>query len=227
MIDWQAIDTVLLDMDGTVLDLRFDTVFWNDLLPSHYAAVHGMTPAAAQTHFAHHIARVHGTLDYYCIDAWERFTGLPITRMQNEVEELIDFRPHAIDLLDEMRAAGKSVYLVTNAHPISFELKDARLALTPRFDGVHSAHTFGLPKESAAFWPALRDRLSFDPRRTLFIDDTSRVLDAAHAFGIALTLQVTTPDSGGAAIAAQPPHRGVASFAPLLDGLRRAAEERG
>ncbi len=28
MPDWDRIDTVCLDMDGTVLDLRFDNLFW-------------------------------------------------------------------------------------------------------------------------------------------------------------------------------------------------------
>ena len=32
-IDWSKIDTVLLDMDGTLLDLRFDNWFWQELIP--------------------------------------------------------------------------------------------------------------------------------------------------------------------------------------------------
>ena len=37
MIDWQHIDTVLLDMDGTLLDLHFDNYFWLEHLPRVYA----------------------------------------------------------------------------------------------------------------------------------------------------------------------------------------------
>src|SRR5688572_6670841 len=33
MIDWNAVDTVLLDMDGTLLDLHFDNYFWLTHLP--------------------------------------------------------------------------------------------------------------------------------------------------------------------------------------------------
>lgn len=32
-IAWQEVDTVLLDMDGTLLDLAFDNYFWQTLVP--------------------------------------------------------------------------------------------------------------------------------------------------------------------------------------------------
>ena len=32
-LDWTSIDTVLLDMDGTLLDLRFDNWFWQEHVP--------------------------------------------------------------------------------------------------------------------------------------------------------------------------------------------------
>src|ERR1700693_4327629 len=41
-LDWSAIDTVLLDMDGTLLDLRFDNWFWQELIPSRYAAANDL-----------------------------------------------------------------------------------------------------------------------------------------------------------------------------------------
>lgn len=32
-IAWQEVDTVLLDMDGTLTDLAFDNYFWQTLVP--------------------------------------------------------------------------------------------------------------------------------------------------------------------------------------------------
>ena len=43
MIDWSQIDTVLLDMDGTLLDLRFDNHFWLELVPRRFAEMHGIS----------------------------------------------------------------------------------------------------------------------------------------------------------------------------------------
>ena len=43
MLDWNAIDTVLLDMDGTLLDLAFDNFFWQQHVPQHYAREHAIS----------------------------------------------------------------------------------------------------------------------------------------------------------------------------------------
>ena len=46
MINWNEIDTVLLDMDGTLLDLYFDNYFWQEYLPEKWA---GSSPGIATT----------------------------------------------------------------------------------------------------------------------------------------------------------------------------------
>ena len=35
--NWQEVDWVLLDMDGTLLDKHFDDYFWETLVPQEYA----------------------------------------------------------------------------------------------------------------------------------------------------------------------------------------------
>ena len=48
MIDWDNIDTVLLDMDGTLLDLAFDNWFWQRHVPEQYALSRGLDYAEAE-----------------------------------------------------------------------------------------------------------------------------------------------------------------------------------
>ena len=48
MIDWQGIDSVFLDMDGTLLDLHFDNHFWLEHVPDRFAQARGLDPAAAR-----------------------------------------------------------------------------------------------------------------------------------------------------------------------------------
>ena len=47
-LPWHAIDTVLLDMDGTLLDLHYDNHFWMEHLPQRYAELHGVSRAMAE-----------------------------------------------------------------------------------------------------------------------------------------------------------------------------------
>jgi FMN phosphatase YigB (HAD superfamily) len=42
-IDWGNIDTILLDMDGTLLDLHFDLHFWMEYMPLVFAKKHNIT----------------------------------------------------------------------------------------------------------------------------------------------------------------------------------------
>jgi len=48
MIPWGDINTVFLDMDGTLLDLNFDNHFWLEHVPQRYAEARGLEPAAAK-----------------------------------------------------------------------------------------------------------------------------------------------------------------------------------
>src|SRR5699024_6401143 len=52
VIDWDRIDTVWLDLDGTVLDLHFDVRFWHEHLPARYAQTHGIERALAEQRLA-------------------------------------------------------------------------------------------------------------------------------------------------------------------------------
>ena len=94
-----------------------------------------------------------------------------------------------------VRASGREAWLVTNAHHHSLSLKLAHTPLTDLCDRILCSHDFREPKESAAFWPALRAREPFDPARALFVDDSESVLKAAQAYGIGQLLTIGQPDS--------------------------------
>jgi hypothetical protein len=50
--DWNAIDTVLLDLDGTLLDLAFDNYVWMGRIPELYAQANGLSVPEAQAALA-------------------------------------------------------------------------------------------------------------------------------------------------------------------------------
>ena len=194
MFDWQQIDTVLLDMDGTLLDLHFDNHFWLEYVPARYAAKHDMPYDEAKTYCMSRYETVLGTLDWYCIDHWSEQLGLDIGLLKAEVDYLIAVLPHVTDFLDLLATAGKRRVLVTNAHQKSLALKMDRTRLHDRLDALVSSHEIGVAKEHADFWPRLREREPFDPQRTLFVDDSLSVLRAARDYGIANLLAIRYPD---------------------------------
>lgn len=195
MLNWNNIDTVLLDMDGTLLDLHYDNHFWLEYVPACFAKQHGLAAAEAKTMLDQHFTNVAGTLDWYCLDYWERTLGLPIRALKEHSIDKIKYRADAQAFLQQLQNAGKQVALVTNAHPDALALKNRHTDLASRCQRQFSTHDFGYCKEFQELWQGLHKAFHFDPERTLFVDDGEHILNSARHFGIGYTLGICTPDS--------------------------------
>ncbi|TCS68797.1 putative hydrolase of the HAD superfamily [Sulfuritortus calidifontis] len=195
MIDWRGVDTVLLDMDGTLLDLHYDNHFWQVYVPEKYAERHGLPPDEAHAECFRRYNAKAGTLDWYCVDYWSEQFQLDIVALKEEVAHLIAVHPDVPEFLQAARSAGKRVVLVTNAHHKSLNLKMQRTGLDVHFDAIHSSHEFGLAKENPGFWARLQAVELFDPARSLLVDDSLPVLRSARGYGIAHLLAVYQPDT--------------------------------
>jgi HAD superfamily hydrolase (TIGR01509 family) len=211
-LPWSDIDTVLLDMDGTLLDLHFDNHFWLQHLPQRYAELHGISRQQADAELLPLFHAHAGQLSWYCTDFWSRELNLSVRDLKREVAHLIALRADADTFLAALRATGKRVVLITNAHRDSLSLKLERVELAPYFDRLISSHDYGYPKEDQQFWHALQTDFNFDPARSLFIDDSLPVLRSARNYGIAHLLAVRQPDSRQAA-------KDTAEFAAVEDYL--------
>jgi putative hydrolase of the HAD superfamily len=195
MLNWLQIDTVLLDMDGTLLDLHYDNHFWLEHVPRRYAEKHALSLDAAKEALRSRYKQIEGTLDWYCVDYWTRELDLDIALLKEEVDHLIGVHPHVVDFLDAVRARGKRLVLVTNAHGKSLNIKFRRTRLNGHFDAVVCAHDLGLPKERPAFWDRMQEVEPFTRNTALLIDDSLPVLRSARHYGIAHLLAVRNPDS--------------------------------
>lgn len=192
---WEEVDTVLLDLDGTLLDLAFDNRFWRELVPRQLAARRGTDFASAWRMLAPMFEATRGTLDWYCLEYWSRELGLDLEALTRAVRHEIAWLPHARDFLDRLRSSGRRLVLVTNAHPHTLRVKDAHLNLRRQFDAVFSSHEFGAAKEQQGFWSRLAAADPFECGRALLVDDSLPVLRAARDHGVGQLWAVRRPDS--------------------------------
>ncbi len=195
MLNWEKINFVILDMDGTLLDLHFDNYFWQTHIPSKYAKAHNISLEEAQEYLHIETSKVSGQIQWYCLDYWTDKLDLPIVELKKEIKHKIALRPDTLPFLDALKQANKKVVLVTNAHPDSLSLKVERTELDKHIDLLISTHKYGVTKESQALWQKLQSDLMFDNETTLFVDDSLTILDSAKKFGIKHLLSVANPDS--------------------------------
>lgn len=194
-VPWESVDTVLLDMDGTLLDLNFDNQFWLSHVPQRYAEKNNLTLQDATESVMQQCKQVEGQLDWYCVDYWTQELGLDIERLKHEIAHLIAVHPGVIGFLEWLRDQGKFIALVTNAHQKSLAIKMQKTRLADHFDAIICSHDTGLPKEDPRFWHKLHEYIDYQPQRSLFIDDSSAVLASAQRYGIGHLLMVCKPDS--------------------------------
>lgn len=195
-INWQSIKTILLDMDGTLLDLHFDNYFWQEYLPVHWGKLNNMEVDEAKAQLKEWYSKEAGTLSWYCLDFWTDRLEFNVLELKADVEHLIQYRPHAETFLDQLSADSKySVIMVTNAHEDLIKMKADKTGIDSFFDEIVSSHAIGHAKEAQEFWIKLRSNYPFDPDETLLIDDNLTVLRAAREFGIKNLLTISKPDS--------------------------------
>ena len=188
-------ETLMLDMDGTLLDLAFDNYVWKDLVPRRYASDNGLTFEAARDHLFEQYSAVQGDLEWYCLDHWCDRLNIDVVQLHHDVNHRIGYLPGALDFLRTVHDKDVQVLLVTNSHPDTLALKDAVTGLGDYFDGIISSHSYGHAKESQLFWHALQEDVDFDVETTLFVDDNQPVLQSAADYGVRMLVTVTRPDT--------------------------------
>ncbi len=194
-LPWDQIEIILLDMDGTLLDLNFDNHFWQEFVPIHYAKRHGLSLQQAKSDLQPKFDALKGTLEWYCLDFWSRELQLDLRSLKREIAGLISVFPHVIPFLEAARQSHKKLWLVTNAHPDVLNLKMENTCLNRFFDRIICSHHFGYPKENVKFWHRLSEKVPFPAKKALFIDDSLAVLEAGKAYGIRYNVAISRPDS--------------------------------
>jgi putative hydrolase of the HAD superfamily len=202
-------------MDGTLLDLHFDSYFWQEYLPLRYAEINLIDPQQAKQSINHQTRSIAGTLEWYSTDYWSRVLGVDVIELKKEIAHMVSTRPHCEDFLDALRSAGKEIVMVTNAHQDSLELKMAQTGIANKLDRLITVHEFSLPKENPGCWQEVHKRHPFVSKRTLLIDDNLKALQSALDFGIDQVLAIHQPNSMAPAVDVMP-YLAIHSFQEIM-----------
>jgi len=188
-------DTLMLDMDGTLLDLAYDNYMWLEHIPAEYARQNSILEAEARELLSAKTRSLEGKLQWYCLDHWSEVFDLDIKKLHRNENDRIRYLPGARDFLNLASQHEVRLLLVTNSHLDTLAIKSEVTGITEFFDAVYTSHEIGHAKEDQPFWHAIQEAENFDPEATLFIDDNPTVLESARTFGIRMLLNVTRPDS--------------------------------
>lgn len=194
-IDWTSIDTVLLDMDGTLLDLNFDLHFWLEYLPLVYANKHNLGHQQSKDKIRPMLEAEQGKLHWYCLDYWQKVLELDIVKLKQDVSYLIQIHPFVLEFLAQAKQHKKKIYLVTNAHRKTIQLKMKVTNLEHYFDDIISSHDYNVAKEEQGFWQQLEKAIDLDKQKSIFFDDSLSVLNSAKKFGIGTIIAISKPSS--------------------------------
>lgn len=194
-LPWQTIDTVFLDMDGTLLDLHYDNHFWLEYLPQKYAELKQIPLSEANDYLVETIRKTEGTLNWYSLDYWQEQLQIDIITLKHEVGHKVAIRDSTLPFLAWLKEQDKRIVLLTNAHQKTMDVKFEYVEIAHCFDRIITSHDLNLAKEQTGFWQKLTEIENFDKHKSLFIDDNLDVLDNAQRYGVKHLLAIHKPDS--------------------------------
>jgi len=161
---WDAVETVLLDMDGTLLDKYFDDYFWERLLPEEYARRYRLDIREARHKLLSRYKQEEGKLTWTDLDYWSKEFDIDIPALKEQIHHLIAVHPHVEEFLQFLQKGDKRIHLVTNAHYKTLDLKLKKTEIGKYFDSVVCAFDIGLPKEDNAFWEKAAKVIRFNKK---------------------------------------------------------------
>jgi len=188
-------ETLMLDMDGTVLDLSYDSHIWLKIIPEKLAEKRDIPISAAISLMNEHVIRMKNTLEWYCIDNWSKLLDIDVLEIHKAEKGRIRYLPGAKSFLREISNSSIRIILVSNSHRDTLNLKLNETDFGDYFEAIYVSHDFVYPKENPLFWRELMKKESFKKNKTVFVDDNQSVLESASIFGIKSLIQILNPDS--------------------------------
>jgi len=191
---------ILLDIDGVLLDLSFDNLFWQELIPLKLASSKNISIEEAKTEIKKTASKIYGTLPWYELEFWESRYDIDFLSVANKHSSKINFLPDSEKILQQLASLDKRIILLTNCDPRLLNIKANAVPFMQYVDGCISSVEIGAVKENQNFWgPAFR-YFNINPNFSLFADDNLYVVNSAIKAGIKNSFQVLEPTGDGSII---------------------------
>ena len=174
----------LIDLDGVILDTKYDNFFWQKYIPKVYAKKNNISLADAVnfTHALFHYKKK--TKDWYDINYWSKILDIDIAKEKEKKVNMdkISLKDGSLDILEKLKLQGKKLFLITNAHRITLNIKLKKFDISKYFDEMICSHELGYVKEDIQFWHILRIKLKLDYKSSVLVEDTfDNINSACHA----------------------------------------------
>lgn len=174
----------LIDLDGVILDTKYDNYFWQTHIPKIYAKVHNISESDAinVTHTLFYYKKK--TMEWYDINYWSNILSIDIAeeKLKKENMDKISLKKGSLEVLDKLKRTRKKLFLITNAHRDTLNIKLKKFDISKYFDDMICSHELGYVKEDIQFWHILRIKLQLDLKYSALIEDTfDNILSAHHA----------------------------------------------
>lgn len=117
-----------------------------------------------------------GTSPNQVVDAWNAM--------------ILDVPKSSITLLEQLKAEGRPIYLLSNTNALHIDLayrrwqKVSELRPEELFNHVYLSHEMGMRKPDPAIFTRVCNEQNLDPGSTLFIDDSLQHIEGAQKAGL-------------------------------------------
>tara|TARA_B100000949_G_scaffold230528_1_gene241181 strand:+ start:1041 stop:1685 length:645 start_codon:yes stop_codon:yes gene_type:complete len=180
----KVIKNFLIDLDGVILDLKYDSFFWKEHIPKIYSKLHKISYKEAQTITKQIFNYKKKTMDWYDINYWSNMLSFDVNKEKENNMERIALINGSKNFLEDLIRHDKNLYLITNAHPKTLQIKLKKYNIRKYFKSIICSHELNYIKEETQFWYILKNKLNIRFEDSVLIEDSLDNLMAAQSAGL-------------------------------------------
>ena len=184
MTKFNSTTAILSDLDGVILDLRYDMKFWTDWLPNTLALETGKSSTEVTADIKSMMSDQEASLNWYDLNYWDELLDIDSLEIIKNQEERCSFLKGSEDALKKIASISNPKYILTNGDPRLFDFKSESANFLDYFDSHICSMNLGYAKEQKEFWALAGQYLKVNLKNSIFIDDNFKVVTSAVNAGV-------------------------------------------